>query len=318
MLQTYQQVDTVRKHVARRINPKRKAELGQFMTPGTVSRFMASLFSRSTMEIAHLLDPGAGIGSLTGAFLDRFAARDSGLRSIRVAAYEIDPGLRTHLVNTLAEHQTELPGLDCSIFSDDFIEQAVNLILEGSRCFSHAILNPPYKKVNSTGRERLLLRKVGIETVNLYSAFVGLTVKLMQPGGDIVAIIPRSFCNGPYYRPFRDFLLAHTDISGCICLRRVIVPSETMTFCRKTSSFCSNAMAGRVALRYPPRQMTFSLTLKRMFIPSTRSLFPALRNASFTYRHHQATRGLKCRLLSAVHLPRSALKSQQVRLWISG
>jgi len=31
-------------------------------------------------------------------------------------------------------------------------------------------------------------------------------------GGQIVAIIPRSFCNGPYYRPFRDFIFQHTAI----------------------------------------------------------------------------------------------------------
>jgi adenine-specific DNA-methyltransferase len=27
-----------------------------------------------------------------------------------------------------------------------------------------------------------------------------------------VAIIPRSFCNGPYYRPFRDFILERAAI----------------------------------------------------------------------------------------------------------
>jgi len=32
------------------------------------------------------------------------------------------------------------------------------------------------------------------------------------PGGQIVAIIPRSFCNGPYYRPFRDFILERAAI----------------------------------------------------------------------------------------------------------
>ena len=30
--------------------------------------------------------------------------------------------------------------------------------------------------------------------------------------GQIVAIIPRSFCNGPYYRSFRDFILERAAI----------------------------------------------------------------------------------------------------------
>ena len=211
MLQTFEQVDTIRKDVVRRISQKRKSELGQFMTPATVARFMASLFSPSTQQTARLLDAGAGIGSLCGAFLDRFAALDSGFRSIQVAAYEIDASLRDYLARTLAEHQGDV-AIECSIISGDFIEQAVKLILEGAPRFSHAILNPPYKKINSGGRHRLLLRHVGIETVNMYSAFVALAVQLMQPGGEIVAIIPRSFCNGPYYRLFRQLLFAKTAI----------------------------------------------------------------------------------------------------------
>ena len=43
--------------------------------------------------------------------------------------------------------------------------------------------------------------------MNLYSAFVALAVALTAPRGQIVAIIPRSFCNGPYYRSFRQFVL---------------------------------------------------------------------------------------------------------------
>ena len=211
MLQTFEQVDTIRKDVARRISQKRKSEFGQFMTSATVARFMASLFSPSTLQTARLLDAGAGTGSLSGAFLDRFLSHGFGFRKAEVTAYEIDASLRNHLYRTLAEYQGEL-AIDCSILPGDFIEEAARLILEGKPRFSHAIMNPPYKKINSSGRHRLLLRQVGIETVNLYSAFVALAIILMQPGGEIVVIIPRSFCNGPYYRPFRELLLAKTAL----------------------------------------------------------------------------------------------------------
>jgi len=56
------------------------------------------------------------------------------------------------------------------------------------------------------------LRSVGIETVNLYSAFVALSLCLLADQGQLVAIIPRSFCNGPYYRPFREFILARAAL----------------------------------------------------------------------------------------------------------
>lgn len=66
--------------------------------------------------------------------------------------------------------------------------------------------------MNSNSRHRLLLRQVGIETVNLYSAFVALTLALMEQGGQLVAIIPRSFCNGPYFRPFRQYIFERSAI----------------------------------------------------------------------------------------------------------
>lgn len=211
MLQLLEGVDIVRKEIGQQITPKRKAELGQFMTPSTVARFMAALFSSSTLQTARLLDPGAGIGSLSCAFLDLWAAGGFAFRRVEVAAYEIDAKLRAHLSRTLAEYQSQLD-LEVSVLPGDFIEQAVKLILEGQERFTHAILNPPYKKINSASRHRLLLRRVGIETVNLYSAFAALTIELMQPGGQVVAIMPRSFCNGPYYRPFRELIFAKTAI----------------------------------------------------------------------------------------------------------
>jgi adenine-specific DNA-methyltransferase len=211
MLQLLESVEIVRKEVGQQITQKRKAEFGQFMTPSTVARFMAALFSPSTLQTARLLDPGAGIGSLSCAFLDRWAAGGFAFHRVQFAAYEIDAKLRAHLSRTLAEYQSQLD-LDVSVLPGDFIEQAVKLILEGQERFTHAILNPPYKKINSASRHRLLLRQVGIETVNLYSAFAALTIELMQPGGQVVAIMPRSFCNGPYYRPFRELLFAKTAI----------------------------------------------------------------------------------------------------------
>jgi adenine-specific DNA-methyltransferase len=73
-------------------------------------------------------------------------------------------------------------------------------------------MNPPYKKILSSSQHRLSLRTAGIETVNLYSAFVALSVLLLETKGYLVAIIPRSFCNGPYYRPFRELILKNTAI----------------------------------------------------------------------------------------------------------
>jgi len=211
MVQMLEQVDMIRKTVGQQISQRRKSEFGQFMTPLAIARFMASLFSYSTLQTARLLDAGAGIGSLSGAFLARAASGGFHFQHIHGVTYEIDFNLRKHLSQTLMGYQNQL-NVDFSILPGDFIEEAVQLIIEGSQRFTHAILNPPYKKINSASRHRLLLRRVGIETVNMYSAFVALAIELMEPGGQIVAIIPRSFCNGPYYKPFRKLILSKTAI----------------------------------------------------------------------------------------------------------
>ena len=206
------QTEQIRLEASPKLDRKYKAQLGQFMTPATVARFMASLFSPSNIQTAFLLDAGAGVGALSAAFFDRWMIGEFGFGRVEATAYEIDEALADHLKQTLAVYTTQLD-VNIQICNQDFIEDAVTSLqfLLGPR-FTHAILNPPYKKINSNSRHRHLLRQVGIETVNLYSAFVALAVALMRPRGQIVAIIPRSFCNGPYYRPFRKFILDRAAI----------------------------------------------------------------------------------------------------------
>ena len=38
---------------------------------------------------------------------------------------------------------------------------------------------------------------------NIYAFFLAAAAQLLRPGGELVAITPRSFCNGLYFRDFR-------------------------------------------------------------------------------------------------------------------
>ncbi len=204
-------VEQTRLQVSRNTAAHKKSQLGQFFTPSRTADFMAGLFADATDGHCQLLDAGAGIGSLSCAFLARFLSGKKSFDRIRLTAFELDTSIHAELNRSLAGF-AGTSSFSYEALSGDFIEAAVNCIQFGQGAFTHAILNPPYKKINSSSRDRLLLRQVGIETVNLYSAFVALTLLLMAPGGQIVAIIPRSFCNGPYYRPFRDLLLDRSAI----------------------------------------------------------------------------------------------------------
>jgi adenine-specific DNA-methyltransferase len=211
-MQSFDQADALRREMTSRSIPSQKSALGQFMTPSAVAQFMASLFPTATLQTCHLLDAGAGVGALSCAFLDRWSSESElSFHSAKVEAYEIDDTLRPYLETALAGYARKLP-VTYRVSSGDFIWEAARQSLKGLRPFSHAILNPPYKKINSASAHRLILRRTGIETVNLYSAFVALSLDLLKPDGQLVAIIPRSFCNGPYYRPFREFVFAHSAI----------------------------------------------------------------------------------------------------------
>lgn len=204
-----------RKEANKLLNPKTKSALGQFMTPAPICLFMASLFD-SIKGNVKLLDPGCGVGSLSAAFIDR--ALSAGIESIELDVCDIDDVMLTFLDKTLKACSKQLgKKFSHNVNNKDYIIDTSLLI--GNRfnngeveVYSHVIMNPPYKKILSSSPHRISLSNAGIETVNLYSGFVALALKQLKQGGELVAIIPRSFCNGPYYQPFREQLLAETAI----------------------------------------------------------------------------------------------------------
>lgn len=66
-----------------------QSQLGQFLSPLPIAEFMATLFPTITGDV-RLLDPGAGVGSLTAAFVEEACSRKRRPKSINVSAYEID------------------------------------------------------------------------------------------------------------------------------------------------------------------------------------------------------------------------------------
>jgi adenine-specific DNA-methyltransferase len=176
---------------------------------------MASLFARPCDHV-RILDAGAGAGALLAALVVDLCARRELPESIEVTAIDSDPEMIPHL-----ERAMNLCNTACTqagirfegiVRCEDFLSEAIahlddRLFAGPTGGFSHAILNPPYRKINSESHTRRLLNEAGLETTNLYAAFVWLCARLLQPGGEIVAITPRSFCNGPYFRRFRRSLL---------------------------------------------------------------------------------------------------------------
>ncbi len=202
-------LDEIRKEVSKNTSDEAKSLLGQYLTPCSIANFMASLFTSQKLRDCSILDPGAGIGTLSASLVSCIR-RNQGASIASLTAVELDKTIVPILKDTFSR----LSYNNAEVVQGDFLEIGLNwLQFEPQKCFSHIIMNPPYKKISSNSISRKLLRNADIETVNLYSGFVALCIRLLNAHGELVAIIPRSFCNGPYYKAFRKIILTHTQIS---------------------------------------------------------------------------------------------------------
>ncbi len=212
------------------VDPKRRADLGQFFTPAGVAHFMAAmlLVPKPPKEL-RILDAGGGSGILTAAAVAEFCARPKPKRphALHATVWEIDELLSRDLARTF-EHcrvACDEAGVRFTgeLRQENFILGAADLVGGGGLLtlgcprFHVVIMNPPYRKLRSDSAERERMSSVGIETSNLYSAFVWLALELLEDGGELVTITPRSFMNGSYFRPFRQAL------SRTLAFRRVHV-----------------------------------------------------------------------------------------------
>lgn len=208
--------DAIRIKANAALDPAKKGTLGQFFTEAQICLFMSSLFDEIAGKVK-LLDPGCGPGSLTAAFTNETIRRRS-TQSLSVDVFDIEERIVPFIEETLSICASEASKSNVE-FNNSFT--LVDYILKSgsesglfgdAKQYTHCIMNPPYKKIASSSEHRHALRAAGIETVNLYTGFVALAIQQLREGGELVAIIPRSFCNGPYYQPFRELMLKETAI----------------------------------------------------------------------------------------------------------
>lgn len=189
------------------LDPKARAAWGQFFTPRASASLVASMAPLPTTGDWRLIDPGAGVGSLTAALVARWLV-ETDLPTMSVLAYEIDPLLVEPLETTLAEARalaaTAGRKLHTTVHNENFVlnppTTGVGNIL---------LMNPPYKKlsVDSDERAALVCDERPVRVTNMYAAFLVRAVRALAPGDGLVAITPRSFANGPYFKDLRSELL---------------------------------------------------------------------------------------------------------------
>lgn len=186
-----------------------QSDLGQFFTPAAAAQLIASIPRLPSHGTLRVLDPGAGSGVLTAALVGRVLAEQPHL-NIEIVAVERDPVVMPYLRATLAECERAGGGrVSAEAVGADFILDSTGLdaSLKLEAQFDLVIENPPYGKLAVSSTHRNAMRTAGVDAPNLYAAFLALSVAALRPGGQVVAITPRSFFNGPYFGTFRAHLL---------------------------------------------------------------------------------------------------------------
>ncbi len=190
-----------------------QARLGQFFTPERAAVLIAGLPRLPDSGRLRVLDPGAGTGSLTAALVHRVLVEAPEVR-VEVVAVEVDPKVSRYLSATLVDCEATAAAagstVTTTIVDGDFIELGSGAlesdpVLEES--FDLVIMNPPYAKLAASSSHRRALLRQGVDCPNLYAAFLALGATTLASGGQLVAITPRSFANGAYFKQFRKFLL---------------------------------------------------------------------------------------------------------------
>lgn len=255
---------------------KRQEELGQFLTVAPVADFMASLFGPFP-KVVRLLDAGAGAGALTSAFVAKMCEGNTEVRAIEAHLYEVDPRILGALSSTMKACQRVCSeaGIRFTfvIHATDFIQEmsaqlAGGLFEAPTPAFDAAIVNPPYRKIGVDSLERSALRSIGVETSNLYTGFIAVIQRLLAPGGQLVGITPRSFCNGPYFRPFREDFLSDLE------LRRLHVFGSRQAAFREDGVLQENIIFHAVKGRSQPREVVISSSSGEHNDVITKSVFP--------------------------------------------
>jgi adenine-specific DNA-methyltransferase len=117
------------------LSRKRKADLGQFLTPLPIAKFMASLFE-GLPEKVRILDAGAGAGAgaLTEAFVTQVCKDKGSVLAIEVTLYEVDSDILAVLSDTMDRclHACDRAKIRFSfvIHEADFIQETSKALAE--------------------------------------------------------------------------------------------------------------------------------------------------------------------------------------------
>ncbi|MEC0210987.1 Eco57I restriction-modification methylase domain-containing protein [Paenibacillus ehimensis] len=301
-------VDTIRKETAVLLDEKKKEENEQFFSDISLANKLASHFRLGKKQYK-ILDPGAGVGILTAALIARICKSKTKVEKIEVVAVESDQSLFSALHKTmmLCNELCNALGIEFSfkVINNDFICLGTEFVKnKGIGTFNCIIMNPPYKKLSIRDRARKLLISANLESPNLYSGFLSIAFRMLEKKGQLVAITPRSFCNGPYFYSFRrdmmeqvSFKKIHTFESRTELFNRDKVLQENIIFHVIKDKNQKNIIISSSIGARDKRVNKYKVTLNQLIHPDDSELFIRIVKNDNDNNYVALMRRLPCTLL---------------------
>src|SRR5579883_309938 len=212
--------------------PRARKEQGHFGTAPAIADFMAGMFTEIPQAPCRVLDPGAGVGTLSAALCQRVLQQRTPCR-LAFDLWENNPHLEVHLHSTMETCRKVLKDAGHEMA---FRIQIGDFVLEHAQppplfakspaaLFDLVIMNPPYFKVRKDSKIAQAMGQIVYGQPNIYAFFMAIAADLLRDGGEMVAITPRSYFNGPYFKRFRKWFFDR------MAIRRIhIFESRTQAF----------------------------------------------------------------------------------------
>ena len=197
-----------------KISKDDRKKKGQFFTSKETAEYMASLFDLDKFsQTISILDPGAGTGILTAAFIER-VNNNRIIKKINITCYETD-----EMVLPILKKNLEYIKMNCNILvdyiiiEDDYLLSQVsdfqgnNQLNIATKKYDAIIGNPPYLRVLKNYPAAVAMPSVVHGAPNLYFLFASMSLFNLMDNGQMIYIIPRSWTSGAYFRAFREYFL---------------------------------------------------------------------------------------------------------------
>lgn len=204
-------IDNVRRAASLKVRNKRQKLDEQYFTPGFVTNFIARNLINLERNSYNILDVAAGVGNI-GAAVSLVISQETHSTNNELHAVEIDNEL-VQECNSLLSCTLKETSVNYCVYNCDFLDLFTDLKDRKSR-FTTIVMNPPYKKLSRKNYDALKLSAYNVEySPNLYSLMMSCALDLLDDDGELIAIVPRSFCSGALFSAFRKKIVDNFFIS---------------------------------------------------------------------------------------------------------